>query len=459
MSRALLLLVLIVAGISFLIRGPGRLWHGTEWNDFLSPYIQSRAWISGLDPYAPENLVNLWPEGKPMFTFVMRDAADGTLVAKRGVPSPYPVTSFVVLASLALVPWRLAESLWIILNLCAVGVIICGLVRIAGASWRDSKTWIFGALVLALAPIHTGLATENAAIFVVGLCVVALWATAYSRENLAGILLALAICTKPQVGLFFLLFYGVQRRWRIAWLAGAVSGVIAVIAIGRLLLTGIPWLTSYVENSRSIFSPGAINDFTAANPVWFQMINLQIAFHPLLRSIGGTNLCAIGGAAVLMCGWLWLAVKTDQSSSSLLSLSTLAVISLLPIYHRSYDAALVVFPLAWALLEEHRQSLVPRACLALIALFLLPGGVLVNFVASRAHLSRSVTTAWWWMSFVVAHQAWALLLLAALLLSAMANRHSQSSSRHLDSLSRTTVRSLAGDDASQTILAKLQLPL
>ena len=459
MSRALLLLVLIVAGISFLIRGPGRLWHGTEWNDFLSPYIQSRAWIRGMDPYAPENLVKLWPEGKPMFTFVRRDAADGTLVAKRGVPSPYPITSFVVLASLALVPWRLAESLWIISNLCAVGMIICGLVRIAGVSWRDSKTWIFGAFVLALAPIHTGLATENAAIFVVCLCVVALWAAAYSRENLAGILLALAICVKPQVGLFFLLFYGVQRRWRIAWVAGAASGVIAVIAIGRLLLAGIPWLTSYVENSRSIFAPGAINDFTAANPIWFQMVNLQVAFHPLLRTIGATNLCAIGLGAVLIWGWLWLAVKTDQMSSIFLSLSALAVISLLPIYHRSYDAALVVFPLAWSLLEEHRQPLVSRGCLALIALFLLPGGVLVNFLASRAHLSRSVASVWWWMSFVVAHQAWALLLLAALLLWAMAKRHSKSSSKHLDNLSRTTVRGREGDDASQTTLAKPPLPL
>jgi Glycosyltransferase family 87 len=459
MSRAWLLLVMIVAGISFLIRGPGRLWHGTEWNDFLSPYIQSRAWIRGMDPYAPENLVKLWPAGKPMFTFVTRDAADGTLVANRGVPSPYPITSFVVLASLALVPWRLAESLWIILNLCAVGVIICGLVRIAGVSWRDSKTWIFGAFVLALAPMHTGLATENAAIFVVGLCVVALWAAAYSRENLAGILLALAVCAKPQVGLFFLLFYGVQRRWRIAWVAGATSGVIAVIAIGRLLLTGIPWLTSYVENSRSIFAPGAINDFTGANPIWFQMVNLQIAFHPLLRSIGGTNLCARGVGAVLMCGWLWLEVKTDRSSSSLLSLSTLAVISLLPFYHRSYDAALVVFPLAWALLEEHCQSLIPRGCLALIALFLLPGGALVNFFASRANLLRSVTSAWWWMSFVVAHQAWALLLLAALLLWAMANRHNESPSKHLDCLGRTTVYGRDGVDASQTTLTKLPLPL
>jgi hypothetical protein len=450
MSRAWLLLFLIVGGISFLIRGPGRLWHGTEWNDFLSPYIQSRAWIRGMDPYAPENLVKLWPEEKRMFTFVPRDAADGTLVAKRGVPSPYPITSFVVLASLALVPWRLAESLWIILNLCAVGVLICGVVRIAGVSWRDSKTWIFGAFVLALAPIHTGLATENAAIFVLGLCAAALWAADYSRENLAGILLALAICVKPQVGLCFLLFYAVQRRWHIAKVAGAVSGVIAVIAIGRLLLVGTPWLTSYVENSRSIFAPGAINDFTAANPVWFQMVNLQIAFHPLLRSIGGTNPCAIGIPAVLMSGWLWLAVKTDQSSSALLSLSTLAVISLLPIYHRSYDAALVVFPLAWALLEEHCRSLISGACVALIALFLLPGGVLVNFFASRAQLSQSVSSAWWWMSFVVAHQAWALLLLAALLLWAMSNRHNESSSTHLDSLSPTTVRARQGDDASQT---------
>ena len=91
----------------------------------------------------------------------------------------------------------------------------------------------------------------------------------------ADLLFAVAICLKPQVGLCFLLFYVTQRRWRVAWVASALCGLVAVIAGGRLLLARTPWLSSYVENSRQVFAPGAINDFTLANPLWFHLINLQ----------------------------------------------------------------------------------------------------------------------------------------------------------------------------------------
>jgi hypothetical protein len=74
--RILLLLLLLGAGADFFVRGPLRIVHGTEWNDFLSPYIQSRAWISGMDPYSTESFLKFWPAGKPMFAFVTRDAAE-----------------------------------------------------------------------------------------------------------------------------------------------------------------------------------------------------------------------------------------------------------------------------------------------------------------------------------------------------------------------------------------------
>jgi len=91
----------------------------------------------------------------------------------------------------------------------------------------------------------------------------------------ADLLFAVAICLKPQVGLCFLLFYVTQRRWRVAWVASALCELVAVIAGGRLLLARTPWLSSSVENSRQVFAPGAINDFTLANPLWFHLINLQ----------------------------------------------------------------------------------------------------------------------------------------------------------------------------------------
>ena len=423
----MLFLLLFLAATEFLIRGPLRLRHGTEWNDFLSPYIQSRAWMRGLDPYSAANFVRLWPAGKPMFTFVARNAADGTLVAKRGVPSPYPITTFVLLAPLGLLSWKVAEVVWIALNLLAVGGLICGTIAFTGTGWRDPKTWAFAAFALALAPIHSGLATENPAILVIGLCAAAIWAARYSQDILAGLLLALASCLKPQLGLCFILFFVVQKKWRIVWTACTVAVLIALIAASRMQVTGAPWLASYLQASREVFAPGAINDFTPANPVWFQLVNSQAVLYPLFRTALAANAAALTIGVALLGIWLWIASTSARCAPQLL-LSSLLVISLVPFYHRSYDAALLVFPLAWVLRHTHQRPPWARAGLLIMTLFLIPGGAFVNQIAERVHLPASVVTSGWWRSFVVAHQAWALLILALLLLLELLEMRNRSSS-------------------------------
>jgi hypothetical protein len=418
-SRAVLLLLLVAASTEFFIRGPLRLRHGAEWNDFLSPYIQSRAWVHGINPYNAETLVKLWPAGKPMFTFVLRDAADGTLVAKRGVPSPYPISAFVVLAPLAFLSWNAAQTLWILISLGAVGFVIYALLAIAGVSWRDPSAWAFGAFTLALAPIHTGLATENPAIVVVALCAGALLAEKQSQFSLAGILLASAICLKPQVGLCFLLFFIFQGRRKLVRVSAAAVTVVAALAIISMTMAGTPWLGSYLENSRHIFAAGAINDFTPANPVWFHMVNLQVGLYPLLGKTVLANWCSLLIGAALLCAWMGIAFRSNRNASPMLLLSALVMVSLLPVYHRSYDAALLVFPLAWALLYEHREKTAVKRTLALVGLFLLPGGVFVSLIAERVHLPSTIVNTWWWRSFVMAHQMWTVVILAILLMWTM----------------------------------------
>jgi hypothetical protein len=417
--RILLLLLLLGAGADFFVRGPLRIVHGTEWNDFLSPYIQSRAWISGMDPYSTESFLKFWPTGKPMFAFVTRDAADGTLVFKRGVPSPYPLTSFVVIAPLALMPWSVSQYVWIGLNLLAIVFIVRGLLTVSEVSWRDPRAWVFAAFALAVAPLHTALFTENPVILVLGMGVAALWAAKFSRASLAALALAIAMCLKPQVGLCFLLFFVVQRQWKLVTVASASSVFVMLVAIARLAAAGTLWLPSYMAAARLVFARGAINDFTAANPIWFHMLNLQVVLYPLLGNQAATSVCALFVGVGLGLIWLFRAARHKSDSDPFLTLSTLAVISLLPVYHRSYDAAVLVIPIAWGILRAKPRTASVRISLALSLLFLTPGGVLITQFAERAHLSTAIGNSWWWRSFVVGHQAWALLFLAVTLLSAM----------------------------------------
>jgi hypothetical protein len=371
-----------------------------------------------MDPYSAQNFVLLWPTNKKRFDFVRRDAAAGSLVTRRGVPSPYPVTSFVVLAPLSLLAWTGAQIIWIGISLLSFVCTLGALVALAGVSWLQPQTQLFLAIGLALAPFHTGLATENPAIFVIALSVGALWAAHNLRDRTAGVLLALAICLKPQMGLCFLLFYLIRRRWKIAIIACAVTTVIAVIAAARLAAAGVPWITTYLENSRKVFAPGAINDFTPANPVWFNMVNLQVIFYPLMKSAAFASGLAMASGAALAGMWLWIMIR--KTSCDLLELSALATLSLLPMYHRFYDAALLILPLCWALLvARERQKGIAIATVVLILPFLVPGAALLGQRA-RSYLSATNLDSWWWNGLVMSHQVWALLLLSMLLVYAMA---------------------------------------
>ena len=84
-----LCLLACLAILEFSLRGPVRALekYSQTFNDFVSPYEQTRAWISGRDPYAPTVLRNLWPTSvRPHF--VVTESVEGTLPAKRGIPSP-----------------------------------------------------------------------------------------------------------------------------------------------------------------------------------------------------------------------------------------------------------------------------------------------------------------------------------------------------------------------------------
>jgi Glycosyltransferase family 87 len=415
-------LLVIVAGVEFGIRGPLRaVRQASEWNDFLSPYIQAKEWLRGMDPYSPSNFGLLCPAGARC-DFVAADIADGTLVAGHGVPSPYPLTSFVLLVPITILPWPIAQAFWIVINLAAFLILLGALLSIGGISWREPRGQLFLVMSLALAPFHTGFATENAAVLVAGLSVAALWMANQQWEKTAGILLGIAICLKPPLGLCFLLHFLVCRRWKIVgWCSGWVA-VTAFVAISRLAVAGVTWLPTYFQLQRDMFASGAINSFMPSNPVWFHLINLQVIFYAIWPSVFLANGLALVLGFLLLAVWLWTAIKSAVRCD-LLTLSCLVTLSLLPFYHRFYDAELLIIPLCWSLtLIDAPLKRFAHLTLALILPFLVPGAALLYWISQSNFLLSTLFHKWWWNAIVMPHANWALLALAIVLLYAMRTR-------------------------------------
>ena len=413
----LVVVLLVVAVTEFGIRGPLRIAHGTGWNDFLFPYIQAKAWAHGEDPYSPRSLISDWPSHVQRPPWVESDAASGLLELKRGIPTPYPLSSLVVLSPFTVLPWSVAITLWIVISTGAAVLSPFALISLCGVAIADLRAQVFLVAVFALTPLHTGLGTANPAMLAISLTVAAVWAEHRGKLSLAGALLAVAVCLKPTVAGGVLLYYLVRRRWRVTGIACAIAVAVAGLAVLRFQLAGVPWMASYIENTHRIFAAGSLADFARPDAIRFNMINAQVLFYSLLGNAPLANRLAQLLGAGLLGLWLWLCYR-QRAPSELLEISAISVLSLISVYHRFYDAAVLIWPLAWCLLLVERRS-VTILITAMIAPFLMPGPAVLTELASTGRIPSLVVNGWWWNAIVLPHEVWFLIFLTLLLLGFM----------------------------------------
>jgi hypothetical protein len=131
------------------------------------------------------------------------------------------------------------------------------------------------------------------------------------------------------------------------------------------------------------------------------------------------NGLALTVATIAGLGWVFL-LRRSVGRQPLLALSALAVIALLPVYHRFYDASVLVFPLAWSLTDlSGRIRWLGNTTFCLLLPFLVPGGTVLEQMQLRGYVSAAVRDSWWWNATVMPHQVWLLVILTVVLLEAM----------------------------------------
>ena len=420
-GRILLVIFLLAAGTEFIFRGPVRgIETSTTLNDFISPYVQAKALVEGRDPYSPDTLIQLWPASVGHFNFLAREKAEGVLTVRRGIPTAYPLNCLFLLSIFDLFPWPVANLLWVSLNVALFFCMLVCLVSLAKLPWRSWRTHLLLALSLAFAPFQTGIGTGNPAILSVELAMIAMWAAQRQHNVEAGALLAIAISLKPQLALPLLLCYVLQRRWRLCLVSIGLVASFLAISVVRLGIAGTPWVQSYRTDSYILLKSGVLSDFTERNPLRFGLINAHVLFYALTenREVAGI-LSLLLGAALFVC-WLYFAWRR-KSVADVLAAGTLLTISLLPAYHRFYDAAVLILPLWWAVTAVTSQAnkRIAIGVLTCLVPFFVPGGSFLETMLAQNRIPGNVIHTLWWNVIVMPHQIWALVVMSALLLGAM----------------------------------------
>ncbi len=406
--RIVLWILLLAAAAEFVARGPVRfLSWGAEWNDLSQNYTASKLWLQGQSPADPAKFVALWKQQ-------VHSRLELSDIRTHLAP---PLAGLVVMAPIAAFPWKIAKVLWLIVLLIAFGATVWALSRVAGFGRNDLSAMAFVVACLALAPFQTGISSGNPTVLIVGLCAVAIWAAHARRDVLAGVLFGIACGMKPQIGAFLVLYYLVRRRWHLFLTAVATTIGLNLVAVLYLWLRGVSWIEGYLNNARGFVSANNIDDFSTANPGRFNLINLQVPMFSMTGHSSSANLLAFAVGGCLICAWLYWMLKGNHRESELLALGAISIIGLLPVYHRFYDAALLVVPLCWCMTRiVGRPKKIARIALLLMIPFLVPGTAFLQQLAARGQVSATVTNSWWWDRVVMPHQTWALLLLSLLLL-------------------------------------------
>jgi uncharacterized membrane protein len=166
---------------------------------------------------------------------------------------------------------------------------------------------------LALSPVLPAAALVSYDLLAVGFVAWAFWAWSRSRPLAAGVLIGLAICTRPVTGVLLLALLGVGARagrWRALALAGA--GTAASWLAVRLILFADPW-------SALAGSWQAWKDSTAGYGSLWLVPSLLAQSKPLAAghwydagALNGqqTTMITLIGLAVLTVATMWLALST-----------------------------------------------------------------------------------------------------------------------------------------------------
>ena len=364
-------LQMLILGSVFFVAIGGLMEHFNPlgMTDFLQLYVSSRCVAQHHDPYDSGALQQFYradagnlPSGSSARARTRREIV---LVANN-----LPTTFFLV-APIAMLPWKAALLVWMAL-IGGCFILACFCVWKVGA---DSAPRFYGGLLL-LILVNSGLLLEtgNTAGLVVSLSILAVCCFLGHRPRAAlvgaGIVcLSVALAIKPHdaapVWLYFLLAGGAQRKRAIQ--SAALTALIIAAAVLWVGHSAPHWLPELRSNLVQGFAAGGINNpgaSTQGGRGIGQIISLQAALSLIRDDPRFYN-----SVTFVICGFLLLlwCVRTLRVGfsprSAWLALAVIAPLTMLPFYHRTYDARLLVLvvPACATLWMERRAAGQPPA--------------------------------------------------------------------------------------------------
>ena len=301
-------------------------------------------------------------------------------------------TTLVLAVPIAVLRWKAAAAICLVLIGGSFALSCSYLWRIA-ADWGPRISGLLVFLVL----INSGLLlySGNAAGLVVSLCVIATCCFIQDRFAWAGVAcMAASLLIKPHDaalvwGYFFLAGRTPRRR---AVQSLVLAGAVALPAMIWVSHVAPHWLQEYRSNVVEVMSPGGVADPGPAVDRAHgseMIISLQGALSLIRNDPHFYN-----PVAYILCGTLLVVwgAKTLRSSFSperaWLALAAISVLLLLPVYHRRYDARLLLLTIPACVALWKRGGPIGRSAMVLtLAAIVITGDIFWIVFFNLTHYS------------------------------------------------------------------------
>jgi hypothetical protein len=311
--------------------------------DFKALYYSARCLIQHSDPYNEGELLRVFQaEGGK---FPQNPAISQSYRRSVTAAVNTPVTLFLI-APIALLAWGPAHLLWLA-SIAGGFIVAASLMWCVGARYAPRISG--GLIVLLLANSVLLLITGNSAGIAVSLCLVAVWCFLQERFVFAGVLfLAVSLAMKPHdaglVWLYFLLAGGVHRKRALQTLV--VVAVLSLPAVMWISHVAPHWMPELESNLAVSSAHGGLNDpgpaSTGGHGIGL-VINLQAVLSFFRDDPRFYNPATYLVCGVLLLVWLIATLRSRFTpTGAWFALAAIAPLSLLSVYHRSYDAKLLL---------------------------------------------------------------------------------------------------------------------
>lgn len=314
--------------------------------DFGALYFGARCAVQHIDPYNPTLALREFEADGGRFAPPDSDEDIDRIVVTRNDNLP---TALSLTIPFALLPWWLAQNLWMILT--AVLLVTAAFLTWDLGAGEAPILWVALAGFM-LAESDLLFRGGNVAGIVISFCVIAVWCFLKQRYVWLGvILIAVSLVLKPQdsgfAWLYFLLAGGTLRKRALQ--AMAVTGVLALSAVLWLQPVSPLWVPELHQNLHFLLAHGGASDpgpagmstHTAA-----AIIDMQAAlsgfkddpsfYDPFTWLMIGLPIFAWAVASLR---------KPSSPQGQRLALAAISALTLLPTYHRINDAIILLLAL------------------------------------------------------------------------------------------------------------------